>query len=126
MIDQTLSCLTDTDDGALPLHTTRPATLDAFLAGLPDSEFRWLRATGFRREIRRTSLAARSGRPGRERCSAWERIGPRTYSAGCRRNCRKAPSGVWHRAITTPPPPFWASLWAPSLQGGSNRMSGNA
>ena len=47
MIDQTLSCLTDTDDGALPLHTTRPATLDAFLAGLPDSESRWLRATGF-------------------------------------------------------------------------------
>jgi len=47
MIDQVLSCLTDTDDGALPLHTARPATLDAFLAGLPDSDSRWLRATGF-------------------------------------------------------------------------------
>ena len=47
MIDQPLICLTDVDEGALPLHTARPATLDAFLAGLPDADARWLRATGF-------------------------------------------------------------------------------
>jgi leucyl aminopeptidase len=47
MIDQTLDCLTEDDAGALPLHTVRPPTLDAFLAGLPEAQSAWLRATGF-------------------------------------------------------------------------------
>ena len=38
MIDQTLDCLTEADAGALPLHTVRPAALEAFLAGLPEAQ----------------------------------------------------------------------------------------
>ena len=47
MIDQTLDCLTEDDNAALPLHTVRPAALEAFLAGLPKAQKAWLRATGF-------------------------------------------------------------------------------
>ncbi|MSP01762.1 MAG: leucyl aminopeptidase family protein [Acetobacteraceae bacterium] len=47
MIDQTLDCLTADEDGALPLHTVRPGHLEPFLAGLPDAQRSWLRATGF-------------------------------------------------------------------------------
>ena len=47
MIDQTLDCLTTEDAGARPLHTVRPGVLDAFLAGLPQAQSAWLRATGF-------------------------------------------------------------------------------
>lgn len=47
MIDQPLDCLTDGGDGALPLHTVRPAALDAFLAGQTPSIAAWLRASGF-------------------------------------------------------------------------------
>ena len=47
MIDQTLDCLTQADAAALPLHTVRPAALEAFLAGLPDAQGAWLKAAGF-------------------------------------------------------------------------------
>jgi leucyl aminopeptidase len=47
MIDQTLDCLTEADAGALPLHTVRPAAMEAFLASLPEAQATWLRATGF-------------------------------------------------------------------------------
>jgi leucyl aminopeptidase len=47
MIDQTLPCLIDSDDNALPLHTARPAALDALLADLPEAQGKWLRGTGF-------------------------------------------------------------------------------
>ena len=47
MLDQTLDCLTTEDAGARPLHTVRPGVLDAFLAGLPQAQSAWLRATGF-------------------------------------------------------------------------------
>jgi leucyl aminopeptidase len=47
MIDQTLDCLADDDNAALPLHTVRPATLEAFAASLPEAQKRWLNATGF-------------------------------------------------------------------------------
>jgi leucyl aminopeptidase len=47
MIDQKLDCLIEPDDRALPLHTVRPPLLDTFLAGLPDNQRAWLRATGF-------------------------------------------------------------------------------
>jgi leucyl aminopeptidase len=47
MIDQTLDCLTESDAGALPLHTVRPAAMEAFFAGLPEAQAAWLRATGF-------------------------------------------------------------------------------
>src|SRR5580693_8910276 len=47
MIDQPLDCLTGEDETALPLHTVRPADLEAFLAGLPDTRHAFLRATGF-------------------------------------------------------------------------------
>jgi leucyl aminopeptidase len=47
MIDQTLDCLTEDDANALPLHTVRPAALEAFCAGLPRSQSAWLRATDF-------------------------------------------------------------------------------
>lgn len=47
MIDQTLDCLSDTDTGALPLHTVRPEALEAFLAGLPEAQRAFLGATGF-------------------------------------------------------------------------------
>ena len=46
-IDQTLDCLIDTDANALPLHSVRPAALEAFLAGLAEPQAAWLRATGF-------------------------------------------------------------------------------
>jgi len=47
MIDQNLDCLTEADAGARPLHTVRPAALEAFLAGLPIAQARWLTTTGF-------------------------------------------------------------------------------
>jgi leucyl aminopeptidase len=47
MIDQDLSCLTPSDEHALPLHSARPATLDAFVAELPKAQSGWLRGTGF-------------------------------------------------------------------------------
>jgi leucyl aminopeptidase len=47
MIDQDLSCLTPSDEHALPLHTARPATLDAFVAELPKAQSGWLRGVGF-------------------------------------------------------------------------------
>jgi leucyl aminopeptidase len=47
MIDQPLDCLTETDTGALPLHSVRPQALDGFLAALPPSQNAWLRETGF-------------------------------------------------------------------------------
>ena len=47
MIDQTLDCLTKADPGARPLHTVRPAVLEAFLAGQPKDCAAWLRGTGF-------------------------------------------------------------------------------
>jgi len=47
MIDQTLDCLTDDATGALPLHTVRPAALEALAATLPEAQKRWLDATGF-------------------------------------------------------------------------------
>jgi leucyl aminopeptidase len=47
MIEQTLDCLVDTDAGALPLHTVRPAALETFLAGLPKAQAAWLSETGF-------------------------------------------------------------------------------
>src|SRR5271165_4237928 len=47
MIDQTLDCLTEADSGALPLHTVRPSSMAALIAGLPETQAAWLRATGF-------------------------------------------------------------------------------
>jgi leucyl aminopeptidase len=47
MIDQPLDCLIETHEGALPLHTVRPAALEAFLTDLPESQRAWLRTTGF-------------------------------------------------------------------------------
>jgi leucyl aminopeptidase len=47
MIDQTLDCLTEADPAALPLHTVRPAALEAFLASLPAPQRAFLNATGF-------------------------------------------------------------------------------
>ena len=47
MIDQTLNCLTEAAEGALPLHTVRPVALEAFAGGLPDAQRAFLGATGF-------------------------------------------------------------------------------
>jgi leucyl aminopeptidase len=47
MIDQTLNCLTEADAPALPLHTVRPAALEAFLAALPPAQRAFLAGTGF-------------------------------------------------------------------------------
>lgn len=53
MIDQTLDCLTEADAGDIPshgvrpLHTVRPAALDAFVAGQSSTCQAWLRDTGF-------------------------------------------------------------------------------
>jgi leucyl aminopeptidase len=47
MIDQPLDCLTETDAGARPLHTVRPAALKVFLDGQPKPVAAWLRETGF-------------------------------------------------------------------------------
>jgi len=47
MIEQTLTCLSETGDGALPLHTVRPDDLQTFLAGPAEAHAAWLRATGF-------------------------------------------------------------------------------
>jgi leucyl aminopeptidase len=47
MIEQHLTCLSQSDDGALPLHTVRPPALDTFVAGLPKAQSAWLRGTGF-------------------------------------------------------------------------------
>jgi len=50
MIDQSLDCLTEAADGALPLHTVRPEGLETFLAGLTPADRAWLTATGFKAE----------------------------------------------------------------------------
>jgi len=47
MIDQTLNCLTEAAEDALPLHTVRPVALEAFAGGLPDAQRAFLGATGF-------------------------------------------------------------------------------
>jgi leucyl aminopeptidase len=47
MIDQPLDCLTEAAAGARPLHTVRPAVLEALLAGQPKPVAAWLRETGF-------------------------------------------------------------------------------
>ena len=47
MIDPTMDCLPEADPAALPLHTVRPAALEAFLATLPDAQRAFLSATGF-------------------------------------------------------------------------------
>jgi leucyl aminopeptidase len=47
MIDQTLDCLTEDAAQALPLHTVRPAALEAFLAAQPQAQSAWLRTAGF-------------------------------------------------------------------------------
>ncbi len=47
MIEQTLDCYADVSTPSLPLHTVRPAALEAFLAGLPAAQAAWLSTTGF-------------------------------------------------------------------------------
>jgi leucyl aminopeptidase len=48
MLDQKLDCFATSPDGALPLHTVRPAGLAALLETLPEPQSRFLRALGFK------------------------------------------------------------------------------
>ena len=47
MLEQNLDCLTDSADGARPLHAVRPAGLAAFLDGLPPAQSQFVRQLGF-------------------------------------------------------------------------------
>ncbi len=47
MLEQTLDCLTDNAEGALPLHAVRPAGLATFLEALPPPQGAFLRQIGF-------------------------------------------------------------------------------
>ena len=100
MIDQTLDCLTERTPAALPLHTVRPAALEAFLAGLPAPRG-WLRGDRLRGEGRGAAVAAWAGRRRAARCLVWARTIRRMSSARFRRDCPKARSGDWPPAIMT-------------------------
>jgi leucyl aminopeptidase len=47
MLDQTLTCITDSPEGACPVHPVRPDELAAFLESLPPAQAHFLRHTGF-------------------------------------------------------------------------------
>jgi leucyl aminopeptidase len=61
-LDRDLDCLAAPDGAGLPVHPTRPASLDGLLASLPHAEF--VRAVGFRADAGQLALIPGDSGPG--------------------------------------------------------------